>query len=88
MVAPVDHDVALVVVRRGTAGHTGPVDKSDHRVRRMFAGIAKRYDFLNHLLSLNIDRRWRTFTTRVVAPCARGDDPRLLHRHGRSGAGV
>lgn len=28
-------------------------------VRRMFSEIAPRYDFLNHLLSLNIDRRWR-----------------------------
>jgi demethylmenaquinone methyltransferase/2-methoxy-6-polyprenyl-1,4-benzoquinol methylase len=25
----------------------------------MFAAIAPRYDFLNHLLSLNMDRRWR-----------------------------
>ena len=38
------------------------------RVRRMFASIARRYDLLNHLLSLNIDRSWRTFTTRVAAP--------------------
>jgi demethylmenaquinone methyltransferase/2-methoxy-6-polyprenyl-1,4-benzoquinol methylase len=29
----------------------------------MFSGIARRYDFLNHFLSLNIDKRWR----RVVA---------------------
>lgn len=28
-------------------------------VREMFTAIAPRYDFLNHLLSLNIDRRWR-----------------------------
>jgi demethylmenaquinone methyltransferase / 2-methoxy-6-polyprenyl-1,4-benzoquinol methylase len=45
-----------------------PPDKSDQRVRRMFASIARRYDFLNHLLSLNIDRSWRRFTTRTVPP--------------------
>lgn len=28
-------------------------------VREMFSGIAKRYDFLNHFLSVNIDKRWR-----------------------------
>src|SRR5262245_42454957 len=31
------------------------------RVREMFAQIAPRYDFLNHALSLNIDKRWRRF---------------------------
>ena len=29
------------------------------RTPRMFSDIAHRYDFLNHALSLNIDRRWR-----------------------------
>lgn len=28
-------------------------------VKEMFAGIAKRYDLLNHVLSLNIDKSWR-----------------------------
>jgi demethylmenaquinone methyltransferase / 2-methoxy-6-polyprenyl-1,4-benzoquinol methylase len=44
------------------------VDKSGGRVRSMFASIAGRYDLLNHLLSLNIDRHWRRFTTRTVPP--------------------
>ena len=28
-------------------------------VREMFSGIARRYDLLNHVLSINIDKRWR-----------------------------
>ena len=44
------------------------VDKSGPRVRRMFGEIAGRYDFLNHLLSLNIDRYWRWRTVRLVPP--------------------
>ncbi len=42
----------------------------------MFAGIAGRYDLLNHVLSLNIDKRWR----RKVADLLREklDDPDAL----------
>ena len=45
-----------------------PVDKSNSRVQRMFGEIAPRYDLLNHLLSMNVDRYWRWRTTRLVAP--------------------
>ena len=44
------------------------VDKSEARVQRMFSEIAPRYDLLNHLLSLNIDKYWRWQTVRHVAP--------------------
>jgi demethylmenaquinone methyltransferase/2-methoxy-6-polyprenyl-1,4-benzoquinol methylase len=43
-----------------------PVDKSGQRVQRMFGEIAPRYDLLNHLLSLNVDRYWRWRTVRIV----------------------
>jgi demethylmenaquinone methyltransferase/2-methoxy-6-polyprenyl-1,4-benzoquinol methylase len=34
----------------------------------MFGEIAGWYDFLNHALSMGIDRRWRRLTTRLVPP--------------------
>jgi demethylmenaquinone methyltransferase / 2-methoxy-6-polyprenyl-1,4-benzoquinol methylase len=37
-----------------------PVSKSPERIAGMFDAIAGRYDFLNHLLSAGIDKRWRT----------------------------
>lgn len=51
------------------------LDKSNDRVRRMFGEIAHRYDFLNCLLSLGIDRSWRRKTVRLVPP--EGDAPVL-----------
>lgn len=45
---------------------TATVDKSGERVRRMFAEIAPRYDLLNHVLSLNIDRFWRWKTLKLL----------------------
>jgi demethylmenaquinone methyltransferase / 2-methoxy-6-polyprenyl-1,4-benzoquinol methylase len=38
---------------------TTTLDKSGEKIRRMFAQIAPRYDRLNQILSLNIDRSWR-----------------------------
>lgn len=51
------------------------LDKREDRIRRMFGRIAHRYDFLNHFLSLNIDKRWRAKTVRLVPPA--GDGPVL-----------
>lgn len=48
------------------ARNLGPGSKAA-RVRSMFAEIAPRYDFLNHALSLNVDRRWRRFVIKKVA---------------------
>lgn len=46
------------------------IDKSNARVRRMFGEIAPKYDRMNHLLSLNVDRYWRWRTVRLVRPIA------------------
>src|SRR5688500_20295193 len=40
------------------AAAAGGVEKRAY-VKQIFSEIAPRYDFLNHLLSLNIDRAWR-----------------------------
>ena len=52
-----------------------PVDKSAQRVRQMFGEIAPRYDLLNHMLSVNVDRYWRWRTVRIVR--AESDRPIL-----------
>src|SRR5260370_26753633 len=36
-----------------------PEADASRKVREMFTEIAPRYDFLNHLLSLQLDRLWR-----------------------------
>src|SRR5262245_29907231 len=54
---------------------TALLDKKEDRIRRMFGEIAPRYDLLNHLLSLNIDKYWRLRTTKLVPP--QGTDPIL-----------
>ena len=48
------------------------VDKSADRIRRMFGEIAPRYDRMNHLLSLGVDRYWRWWTVRKVPPVGTG----------------
>ncbi len=53
------------------------LDKREVRIRRMFGQIAPWYDFLNHLLSLNIDRHWRRKTAALVAPASRSGRPIL-----------
>lgn len=65
-------------------------------VREMFGRVAPRYDLLNHLLSFNLDRRWRARLAASVAPvlarpeaqvldlcCGTGDVLRELVSRGR-----
>jgi demethylmenaquinone methyltransferase/2-methoxy-6-polyprenyl-1,4-benzoquinol methylase len=42
------------------------VSKSPERIAGMFDAIAGRYDLLNHVLSVGLDRRWRTRAIRSL----------------------
>jgi len=46
-------------------------------VRQMFGEIAHRYDFLNHFLSVSVDRRWRKLAALKVEELLRGIQPML-----------
>lgn len=52
-------------------------DKS-RKVREMFGAIAARYDFLNHFLSANIDRRWRNACLQEVQKRIPVSRPKIL----------
>jgi demethylmenaquinone methyltransferase/2-methoxy-6-polyprenyl-1,4-benzoquinol methylase len=52
--------------RRATHAAEGGDEKRAY-VRSAFEQIAPRYDLLNHLLSLNVDRRWRRRALRALA---------------------
>jgi demethylmenaquinone methyltransferase/2-methoxy-6-polyprenyl-1,4-benzoquinol methylase len=47
-------------------------------VREMFDGIAPRYDFLNHALSMNVDRLWWRRTARIFRHILSSDQARVL----------
>ena len=68
-----------VIAGRGTT----PPGAADERqaaawVKQMFAAVAPRYDFLNHLLSFNIDRLWRRRLLATVKPVLDRARPAVL----------
>jgi demethylmenaquinone methyltransferase / 2-methoxy-6-polyprenyl-1,4-benzoquinol methylase len=66
-----------------TATGTTPPGTSNEQeaarwVERMFASIAPRYDFVNHLLSFNIDRLWRKRLMQRLSPILKKSDAAIL----------
>jgi len=57
---------------------TNAANEHAGRVREMFAGIAKRYDLLNHLLSGNVDKRWRRIVAKRVSEKISSSSSRIL----------
>src|SRR5947209_9641037 len=71
--ARVDHTMTGVgPTQQGERVSNTLLDKREPRIRTMFGNIARHYDLLNHLLSLNIDRYWRWRTTRLAPPAGTG----------------
>jgi demethylmenaquinone methyltransferase/2-methoxy-6-polyprenyl-1,4-benzoquinol methylase len=67
------------VTNSGTAWGTTPPGTSNEReaaawVQQMFGRVAPRYDFLNHLLSFNIDRLWRKRLLSRLRPVLKRSD--------------
>lgn len=52
--------------------------KHSKAVREMFSGIASKYDFLNHLLSVNIDKRWRRLVAKKLEDVLRNENAIVL----------
>jgi demethylmenaquinone methyltransferase/2-methoxy-6-polyprenyl-1,4-benzoquinol methylase len=52
--------------------------EKSRKVRDMFGAIAGRYDFLNHVLSANIDRRWRKICVSEIGKRIAAPAPRIL----------
>ncbi|MDO5760086.1 MAG: bifunctional demethylmenaquinone methyltransferase/2-methoxy-6-polyprenyl-1,4-benzoquinol methylase UbiE [Bacteroidota bacterium] len=45
------------------------IQEEKKNIGSLFDSIAKKYDFLNHLLSFNIDKKWRKKATKLLLPC-------------------
>ncbi|MGA9760483.1 MAG: class I SAM-dependent methyltransferase, partial [Candidatus Sulfotelmatobacter sp.] len=56
----------------------GDLGSAARAVREMFTSIAPRYDLLNHVLSLNVDRLWWRRTARTFEQILDQTDCRVL----------
>jgi len=63
----------MTIAQPETATLRNAGGKSPGEVREMFSRVARRYDFLNHFLSLGLDIRWRNIAAREAAGLGQGD---------------
>src|SRR5580704_18483334 len=80
---PADSAAPLAKTNSPGASGTTPAGTSDERsaaqaVRQMFDEIAPRYDLLNHVLSMNVDRLWWQRTARIFSHILARGDARVL----------
>jgi len=65
-------------MRAPVSGRVTGTNQDAARVREMFGRVAPRYDLLNHLLSLNIDKAWRNTVVREFREVLGRPDARVL----------
>src|SRR5689334_15961492 len=70
-------DIAAPAKGTRPEGAQSEADAS-RQVREMFTQIAPRYDLLNHVLSMQLDRRWRARVASRLAPILRRPDAIVL----------
>jgi demethylmenaquinone methyltransferase/2-methoxy-6-polyprenyl-1,4-benzoquinol methylase len=80
---PISNDFTKAVPSAGGAAGTTPTGTNDEHsaaqaVRQMFDEIAPRYDLLNHVLSMNVDRLWWRRTARIFSHVLSRSDARVL----------
>jgi demethylmenaquinone methyltransferase/2-methoxy-6-polyprenyl-1,4-benzoquinol methylase len=99
---PTDHEEAATPVTTGAAPEGSYSQETAARaVRQMFSDIAPRYDLLNHILSMNVDRLWwwraaRRFDSVLQNPsslvldlcCGTGDMAFALRRRASPGTHI
>ncbi len=73
----------VAAVRKEPSKGTLPEGATNEReasgkVREMFTQIAPRYDLVNHVLSLQMDRMWRARTAKILRPILEREDAKIL----------
>jgi demethylmenaquinone methyltransferase / 2-methoxy-6-polyprenyl-1,4-benzoquinol methylase len=69
---------SVKTVRGTTPAGTSDENSAAQAVRQMFDEIAPRYDFLNHVLSMNVDRLWWRRTARFFSHILSQSNARVL----------
>jgi len=68
-----------VTLPKGTQPEGATTEQeASRKVREMFTRIAPRYDLLNHLLSGQMDKRWRARTAKELQPILEREDAQVL----------
>lgn len=61
------HFLSLLLMRKNITPYANKYGSKKKQVKQMFDGISRNYDFLNRLISLGIDEKWRKKVVCILA---------------------